>query len=226
MNEIIVVDFDKQTVSARELHEKLEISTPYTMWFERMVDYGFEEGKDFFTKMLESSGGRPAMDAEISIDMAKQICMIQRTEIGKNIRQYFLDLEKAWNTPEQVMARALKIANYTIDSLQMQIEMMQPKVDYFDDLVDRKLNTTIRNTAKEIGIKQKKFVEWLLSHKFVFRENGDKLRPFAKYAESGDGLFTLKDIKSNVNNWAGHQMYVTPKGKETFRLLLEKEGLI
>lgn len=82
-----------------------------------MCDYGFEESKDFWTKMSKSTGGRPSTEYELSIDMAKQICMIQRTPEGKQIRQYFIDLEKAWNTPEQIFARALKMADKTIESL-------------------------------------------------------------------------------------------------------------
>ena len=82
-----------------------------------MCDYGFEEGKDFFPKLEESTGGRPSKEFEIQIDMAKQICMLQRSPEGKQIRQYFINLEKAWNTPEQIFARALKMADKTIESL-------------------------------------------------------------------------------------------------------------
>ena len=82
-----------------------------------MCEYGFEEGKDFFPKLEESTGGRPSKEFEIQIDMAKQICMLQRSPEGKQIRQYFIDLEKAWNTPEQIFARALKMADKTIESL-------------------------------------------------------------------------------------------------------------
>jgi len=95
----------------------LHIGTKFTTWFERMKEYGFEDGKDFFPKLEESTGGRPSKEFEIQIDMAKQICMLQRLPEGKQIRQYFIDLEKAWNTPEQIFARALKMADKTIESL-------------------------------------------------------------------------------------------------------------
>ena len=108
MNELLKINYEAEqpTVSARDLHEQLNIKTAFKDWFPRMCEYGFEEGKDFCSKMSETSskGGRPSKDADISIDMAKQICMIQRSPEGKQIRQYFIDLEKAWNTPEQIMA--------------------------------------------------------------------------------------------------------------------------
>lgn len=103
MENLIPVNYDAEqpTVSARELYKKLNIGTKFTTWFERMKAYGFSEGNEFFPEVGETSeqGGRPATDYQISIDMAKQICMIQRTPEGKLIRQYFIDLEKAWNTP-------------------------------------------------------------------------------------------------------------------------------
>lgn len=119
MDELVKVNFDTQTVSARELHEQLHIGTKFTTWFERMKEYGFTEGNEFFPKLGETSesGGRPSVDYDISVDMAKQICMIQRTPEGKAVRQYLIDLEKAWNTPEQVFARALKMADEKINSL-------------------------------------------------------------------------------------------------------------
>lgn len=84
----------KQTVSARELHEKLEVKTDFNNWLKRMLDFGFVEGEDFLSILTESTGGRPAMEYYISIDMAKEICMIQRLEIGRKFRQYFIECEK------------------------------------------------------------------------------------------------------------------------------------
>ena len=99
MNELIKVNYgtEQPTVSARDLHEGLEISTRFNDWFPRMAEYGFLEGKDFYSKMSKTSdkGGRPSVDYEITVDMAKQICMIQRTDKGKQYREYFLELEKA-----------------------------------------------------------------------------------------------------------------------------------
>lgn len=126
-------------------------------------------------------------------------------------------------TPEQIVANALVVAQNIIIQKDKQIEEMTPKANYFDALVDKKLNTNIRDTAKELGVGEKAFVSFLIEKGYVFRQGKHrKLRPYAKYAESGNGLFVLKDKHNEQNGWAGQQMYVTPKGKETFRLLLEE----
>lgn len=126
-------------------------------------------------------------------------------------------------TPEQIVANALVVAQNIITQKDKQIEEMTPKANYFDALVDKKLNTNIRDTAKELGIGEKAFVSFLIEKGYVFRQGKHRnLRPYAKYAESGNGLFVLKDKHNEQNGWTGQQMYVTPKGKETFRLLLEE----
>lgn len=126
-------------------------------------------------------------------------------------------------TPEQIVANALVVAQNIITQKDKQIEEMTPKANYFDALADKKLNTNIRDTAKELCIGEKAFVSFLIEKGYVFRQGKHKqLRPYAKYAESGNGLFVLKDKHNEQNGWTGQQMYVTPKGKETFRLLLEE----
>lgn len=227
MNELVKVDFDTQTVSARELHGKLNIEKRFSAWFETNSK-GFVEGEDFTSVLsgtvVNNGAQRELQDYAVSVDMAKHICLMSRTEAGKRCRQYLIDLEKAWNTPEQVMARALKLADQTIDSLKTQVIEMKPKADYFDALIDKKLNTNIRDTAKELGVGERAFVSFLISNRFVFRQGKHReLRPYAQYTESGNGLFVLKDKHNENSGWAGQQMFVTPKGKETFRLLMGKE---
>lgn len=107
------------------------------------------------------------------------------------------------------------------EKLQLENKEMKPKAEYFDNLVDKKLNTCVRDTAKELGIKESAFVNFLTMNGYVYRQSG-KLRPYAEYAESGKGYFVLKDVHNRNNDWCGQQMYITPKGKETFRLLLGK----
>ena len=113
MNELIPVRYESEepTVSGRELHAALEIETRYNDWFPRMCEYGFLEGKDFCPILSKSSGGRPGMDHAITIQMAKELCMLQRTAKGKQCRAYFISCEEAWNSPDKIMERALQIAH-------------------------------------------------------------------------------------------------------------------
>lgn len=113
MNELITINYenDKPTVNGRNLHSALQIKTNYKDWFPRMKEYGFIEGKDFSSFLSESTGGRPAIDHKISINMAKQLCMIQRSEISRKFREYFIQIEEAWNSPEKIMERAMQIAH-------------------------------------------------------------------------------------------------------------------
>ena len=113
MNELIPIQYDseKPTVSGRELHAVLEIETRYNDWFLRMCEYGFQERKDFCSILSKSSGGRPGTDHAITIPMAKELCMLQRTAKGKQCREYFISCEEAWNSPDKIMERALQIAH-------------------------------------------------------------------------------------------------------------------
>lgn len=225
MNELIKVNYenDRPTVSARELHEFLEVKTPYDKWFPRMCEYGFTEDIDFSTFLSESTGGRPAQDAQLTIEMAKEICMLQRNDKGKQARQYFINLEKAWNTPEMVMSRALRMAENNLKNvmrensqLTVAVQTMQPKAECFDELVNRNLLTNFRETAKQLGVKQKAFINFLLDKKYLYRDKRGRLMP---YADKNNGLFEIKESFNDKTEWAGTQTLVTPKGRETFRLL-------
>ena len=133
-------------------------------------------------------------------------------------------------TDEELMAKAILMANSKIQELNnknQQLEMqnsqltvvneiMKPKAEYFDDLVDRNLLTSFRETAKTLGVKEKLFVNFLLDHKYVFRDKRGKLQPFA---ERNKGLFEMKESKNEKTGWVGTQTLITPKGRETFRLL-------
>lgn len=228
MNELIKINYDNAdhpTVSGRELYEALKVETPYKKWFDRMTEYGFSENSDFWTILSESTGGRPATDHQLTIPMAKELCMLQRTDKGKQMRQYFIAVEEQWNSPDAIMARALQLSNAKMKQLQIEVstltvenQIMKPKADYFDDLVDRNLLTGIRETAKEFGIKQKDFVNFLMDKKYLYRDKKGKLAPYAK--PLADGLFELKESKNDATAWSGTQTMITPKGRETFRLLM------
>lgn len=226
MNELIKINYesDRPTVLARDLHEFLEVKTAYKDWFPRMCEYGFAEGEDYCSFLSDRSDGlpgKPRQDAQLTIDMAKEICMLQRNERGKQARQYFLQLEREWNSPEAVMARALRMAQEKLErvkainsNLSVQNAIMQPKAEYFDGLCDRESLTSVRETAKLLGMKQNDFVKWLIDHKYIYRDKRGRLMPYADYVDSG--LFTVKETYNDKTDWTGVQMLITVKGKERF----------
>lgn len=228
MNELIRVTTNTRQepiVSGRDLHDFLEVGSNYTTWFKRMTEYGFEEGRDFIPILEESTGGRPSEDHALKLDTAKEISMIQRNEKGKEARQYFIQVEKEFNSPEKIMARALRIADETINTLKLvnsnlvtQTAIMAPKAEYFDEMVDRNLLTSFRDTAKMYEIKEKTFISYLMEKKYLYRDGKGKLTP---YADKNNGLFEVKESINNKTGWSGTQTMITPKGRETFRLLIQ-----
>lgn len=208
MQDLIKINYESEqpTVSARELYEGLKIKSNFTTWFDRMCEYGFTEldFKKCFPN-LESgcNGGQNMVDYEISIDMAKQICMIQRTDKGKQYRQYFIDLEKAWNTPEQVMARALKIANNEIEKLKSDnrvliedAERMKPKEIFADAVAASASSILIGDLAKLIcqnghKIGQKCLFEWMRETGYLIKSGSSRNMPTQRAMEQK--LFEVKE---------------------------------
>lgn len=210
MKELVKVDLDTQTVSARELYEQLEISKRFSAWFETN-SHGFVEGEDFTSVLkgteVQNNGGiqvRELQDYNLTVDMAKHLCLMSRTEKGKQCRQYLIDLEKAWNTPEQVMARALKIANRTIDSLKADNtkllednERMKPKEIFADAVSASHTSILIGDLAKLIcqngvQIGQRRLFSWLRVNGYLIKRKGsDWNMPTQKSIEMG--LFEIKE---------------------------------
>lgn len=210
MNELIKVNYDndRPTVLARELHEFLEVQTPYHKWFPRMCEYGFSENVDYAVtdNFVHNSAGGPQhqQDAQLTIEMAKEICMLQRNERGKQARQYFIQLEKDWNSPELVMARALKMANSRIGSLEertihleQKIEKDKPKV-LFSDAVSTSQNTILigdlakilRQNGVEMG--PNRLFQWLRENGYLIKQKGSSYNmPTQKSMELG--LFKIKE---------------------------------
>ena len=183
MNQLINVKVNENhepVMSARELHDFLGISTPYHIWFPRMTEYGFEQNQDFAVTNIfvhNSNGGKQTqIDHIIKLDMAKEISMIQRSDKGKQARQYFLQIEKEWNSPEKVMARALQIANKRLETLEARIEENRPKV-LFADAVDAshtsilvgELAKLIKQNGVEIG--QNRLFQWLRDNGYLLNTN-------------------------------------------------------
>ena len=208
MSDLLKINFETElpTISARELHNGLEIKSNFTTWFDRMTEYGFTENdyKKCFPN-LESglNGGQNMIDYQISIDMAKQICMLQRTEQGKKYRQYFLDLEKAWNTPEQIFARALKMADREIDKLKnhnaqllADNKEMKPKALFADAVSASKTSILIGELAKilkqnGVNIGQNRLFAWMRENGYLIKSGECYNQPTQYSMERG--LFELKE---------------------------------
>lgn len=229
MNELINVTLNENhepVISARQLHEALEVKTEYKKWFKRMTDYGFTENEDYVKvtqKCLTSSTGQNITDHVIKLDMAKEIAMIQRTEKGKEVRTYFIQVEKDFNSPEKIMARALLMADKKVHKLEAQIEADRPKVLFADAVSASKSSCLIGELAKilkqnGIDIGQNKLFQWLRSNGYLISRRGDSWnQPTQKSMDLK--LFELK--KTNINHADGHTTTntttkVTGKGQQYF----------
>lgn len=243
MPELIHISYDgndKPTVSGRELHQALEIETPYKKWFDRMTEYGFIDGSDFWTILSESTGGRPATEHQLTIDMAKELCMIQRSEIGKKCRQYFLEIERQWNSPEAVMARALKVADVkllearqhiqaletTVAVQNQQIQELQPKASYYDVILNCTDAISTSVIAKDYG----KSAIWMNNY---LHEKGVQFKQdtvwllYQKYADKG--YTCTKTYPVSGNDGRQHSKvhtYWTQKGRIFIYELLKADGIL
>nr|DAG70552.1 MAG TPA: antirepressor protein [Caudoviricetes sp.] len=246
MNELLRVNYDSDriTLSARELHEFLGIKTKYKDWFPRMVAYGFDENVDYRTmaqKRATAQGNETTYnDHEITLDMAKEIAMIQRSEKGKQVRQYFLELERKWNSPEAVMNRALEYSRKQVQALlqtneklelenkmkDQQLNELKPKADYYDQILQSKSLVLISQIAKdygygaptmnkklhELGVQYKQGGQWLLYSKY--QNKG--------YTHSRTINITRSDGRSDVRM----QTEWTQKGRLFLYELLKKNGIL
>lgn len=233
MNEIVKVNYDNEqpTVSARELHNGLEVSERFQSWFNRQLQYGFEENSDYVgCKEFNTLAKQELQDYQISIDMAKQICMLQRSDKGRQYRQYFLDLEKAWNTPEQVMARALKLADKEIDRLKADNKVlledaarMKPKEIFADAVATSNTTILIGELAKllrqnGIDIGQNRLFSWLRENGYLIRQKGSAYNtPTQRSADLG--ILTTKEtviVRSDGSTEVKKTVKVTGKGQQYF----------
>lgn len=228
MYELIKVNYSNEqpTVSARELHEFLEVGTPYDKWFPRMCEYGFEEGESYRTFLSNRSDGlpgKPRQDAEITLDMAKELCMLQRNEKGKQARQYFLQLERDWNSPEKVMARALQIAEKQIKTMSAQIEADKPKVLFADSVAASHTSILVGELAKllkqnGVDMGQNRLFAWMRDNGYLIRRTGtDYNMPTQRSMDMG--LFEIKE--TSITHADGHTSVnktpkVTGKGQQYF----------
>jgi anti-repressor protein len=159
-NELIkITEHDgEQVVSARELYEFLEVKRDFTNWCKQMFEYGFEEQKDFTPIMAKSTGGRPSVDYALCLDMAKEISMLQRTDKGKQARQYFIQCEKAALAITSRIVSKKELAQMVIDAENQKdaalllVAKQQPSVDYVRDVLKSESAYTIKQIASELGL--------------------------------------------------------------------------
>ena len=230
MNEIIKVtvnDNHEPIVSGRQLHEALGVKTRYNDWFNRMTEYGFIENQDYLAitqKRVTAQGNSTnQVDHIIKLDMAKEIAMIQRTDKGKEVRQYFIQVEKDFNSPEKIMARALLMADKKIHKLETQIEADRPKVLFADAVSASHTSILVGELAKLISqngykIGANRLFAWMRENGYLIKRKGsDWNMPTQRSMDLK--LFEIKE--TNVQHADGHITVnktpkVTGKGQQYF----------
>lgn len=237
MSELITTikksDTNEILVSGRELHEFLEVSTPYSKWFERMVEYGFAVEVDFVVTDIfvpNSNGGKQNLvDHHLKIEMAKEISMIQRTDKGKRARQHFIQVEKNWNNPEMIIKRALDLQQHKILTLEAEIQENKRYTDFGKVVSMSDGSINIGSFAKLIfdnhGIKigRNKLIEWLREHGYLMKQGREKNFPKQRYVEMG--LFELMPtiIKRTNGDVQGGTTLITGKGQVRIAEHLKRE---
>lgn len=228
MNELIRIqtnDSMEQIVSARELHEKLGIEKHFSQWWAYQTErLGLIEGKDFLTTLLESQGGRPGTDYLIPLDIAKHLCMVSGGERAHIIRQYFIEVEKAWNSPEMVMSRALKLAEKKIANLEEERQKLLPKAQSYDILMDATGCLTMNEVAKILDIKgigQNNLFKLLVLEKIIYKK-GNSYLPYQEYKQH----FVVKQnpIKKGDVIIERSQLFMTSRGLDWLAHKLIERG--
>ncbi|WP_418808829.1 phage antirepressor KilAC domain-containing protein [Phascolarctobacterium faecium] len=201
MNNLISVQVNEnqeQTISGRELHMFLGVETKYNDWLQRMLQYGFEEGQDFNLlkkEQVQIEGKREVRrditDHIMKLDMAKELCMLTRNEKGKQARQYFIEVERDWNSPEKVMARALLIANKEIDTLKLEntvqrqvIAEFKPIKEYVDTILSSEDTVTITQIAADYGLSAKALNK-ILNEQGLIRKVGGQWVLYSSHMQKG-----------------------------------------
>lgn len=226
MNSLIPINFesDRPTVSARELHDFLEVETPFRLWFPRMTEYGFTESIDYTPyNFVHPQNHQETSDYQLTVPMAKEISMIQRNEKGKLARAYFIKIEEDWNSPEKVMARALQIADHKIHNLTARIEHDKPKVLFADSVASSKASILVGEMAKilkqnGIDIGEKRFFRWLRDNGYLISRYGTDYNMPTQYSMERK-IFEIKETAithSSGTVTVSKTPKITGKGQQYF----------
>lgn len=241
-NGLIPVEVDQNgqhAVSGRALHEFLEVTTAYNVWIARMIDYGFADGTDFQSFLIESSGGRPSTDHALTIDMAKELSMIQRTPKGKQAREYFIDVEKRFRDQQprelsgaELMARALVEAQSTLEARDARILELEAPASAWNDLASAKGDYSVGDAAKVLsraGIKtgEQRLFNFLGRHGWLYRRGDGRWSVYQRVIEQG--LASEKPMPPRYHPVTGEKILPAPqpritiKGVEKLRSMLGNE---
>lgn len=199
----------EQLVSGRELHEFLEVNEKYTQWFKRMVEYGFNENVDFIglSEKSEKLGGRPRVDHAMTLDMAKEISMIQRTEKGKQARQYFIDVEKQYKETQK------RLPN-TREAIQQLLLQGVEEVNQRVDVMEERLSNVEENAKLDTG-------DYNVISKRVKKRVYEVARAYGLNVKQSKLLSPLfKDINGGINRLAGVDARTQLRNKH-YQLVME-----
>lgn len=222
-------------INGKELHEFLEVGTPYKRWFERMVDYGFEENVDFIAvgqkSPIANGGFQTITNHHVKLDMAKEISMIQRTDKGKEARRHFLEIERKWNSPEMVMKRALEFADKRVKQLEIEQEQNKPYTNFGLIVSNSDGAINIGEFCKNIfdkhgiNIGRNKMFKWLRDKGYLINTGREKNNPKQKYIEQRLFKSMPVIIARSEGNIQDSTTLITGKGqiKLTEKLLNEME---
>ncbi|MBC1862109.1 phage antirepressor Ant [Listeria welshimeri] len=213
-------------VSARDLHEFLEVKTKYKDWFPRMVEYGFVKGVDFLEIEFEVGAQKRARtytqkDHHVKLPMAKEISMLQRTEKGKQARRYFLAVEAAWNSPEMIMSRALEIANQQQQQMISQLAELEPKAQYYDLVLQSPSLIKVTEIAKDYGFSARHLNSLLCDYGIQYNLSGAWFL-HQKYADKG---YTHSKTYIRPDGGTSSHTYWTQTGRLFIYETLKEKGI-
>lgn len=231
MNELSTALFPVETgatgdqfVDARTLHGALEVGRDFSNWIkDRIEKYGFIEGADFTPNLAESTGGRPGIEYRLSLSMAKELAMVENNDRGREVRQYLIKVEEAWNTPELVIARALQKANDLIVAQRTRLAELKPKADFFDAVASSKTAISMRQVAAALNLPG-----WGRNKLFAFLRDqailDDNNLPYRDYQDRG--YFRVIEQKWGDTSGGVHVTLTTlvyQSGVDYIRRLIEKQ---
>lgn len=235
-------DDGRQTVSGRDLHAFLEVATPYKDWFPRMLAYGFTDGEDFGAILSESTGGRPGTDHVLTLDMAKELAMIQRTDKGKQARQYFIEVEKRArlsavprSLPDALRAYAIEVE--AREALEAKVAADAPKVEYIDTFVAPEDLRILRNVAKSLDLPEDTLRQALIDHKWIYEEiterwsnkkqQKEKVRRYSSYSDKRPYFRPIPNHDApRFKGELMHTLKITPQGAVAISRAAKSWGLV